>query len=484
MIAQKRGNNKSHQKRLKRHFMRMQASALPLSLPFEQLPSWVRRDQIAQRIHAELSPLPWLEFPERDTKRPYPGPKPSARQPYVAAFLLKIAEGLATLGHLSRFLHEHPALAYVLGFPLKRTHGNNYQVQIPDRRQLGRVLRSLQLEQAEFVLNASVWALRNELTPEAQVDFGDLVAGDTQAILAWVKENNPKEYVENRFDKTKKPRGDRNCGLGIKRRPKPKKTKDDQKKETPGPKGKVKSGEHLQIGADILWGYAVGTVASALPNGMEFVVAAHTRPFNESDISYFAPLMRKTEQVLGRKPRYGVWDTAYDAQEVYGYYHEAGGQAYVPLNPRLRGSDRTFSEEGHPLCAAGLAMKHAFVYWNNTSWRNAVQLDKYVCPLLKTEAGPKACPIQHKNAQKKGCTSTIGIGAGSRLRITIDRTSDEFKQTYRKRTMVERINSQAKSLGMTAPKLRSYRAIRNLNVLIYTVINLRVLRRLQQQTIS
>jgi hypothetical protein len=73
------------------------------------------------------------------------------------------------------------------------------------------------------------------------------------------------------------------------------------------------------------------------------------------------------------------------------------------------------------------------------------------------------------------------VGPGPRLRYTIDRESARFKEIYRQRTATERINSQAKALGIERPHLRNADAIANINTLIYTLINLRMLQRLSAQ---
>jgi hypothetical protein len=65
------------------------------------------------------------------------------------------------------------------------------------------------------------------------------------------------------------------------------------------------------------------------------------------------------------------------------------------------------------------------------------------------------------------------------VRLTLDRESEEYKQLYARRTMVERINSQAEALGITRPKLRRGRAIATHNTLTYVLINLRALSRLR-----
>jgi hypothetical protein len=50
-----------------------------------------------------------------------------------------------------------------------------------------------------------------------------------------------------------------------------------------------------------------------VPDKGEFVLAGLTQSFNHSDLSYFYPLMEKTEQILGFKPRFDTFDAAFDA---------------------------------------------------------------------------------------------------------------------------------------------------------------------------
>ncbi len=49
----------------------------------------------------------------------------------------------------------------------------------------------------------------------------------------------------------------------------------------------------------------------------------------------------------------------------------------------------------------------------------------------------------------------------------------------RERTCCERINSQAQALGIERPKVRNSDSLRNLNTLIYIIINVRALQRAQ-----
>ena len=111
------------------------------------LPAWVAADPLVQKYAALLGPLPWTTFPERPTDRAWPGPRPHARAPFVAAFLIKLNEDIRFMADLRTFLIEHPALIVWLGFPRRPDptsfHGFAVAASVPDRRQFSRVLRTL-----------------------------------------------------------------------------------------------------------------------------------------------------------------------------------------------------------------------------------------------------------------------------------------------------------------------------------------------------
>jgi hypothetical protein len=456
--------------------------ACPLAQPSAPLPTWVAQDPIVAKYRALIGDLPWADFPERPTDRPFPGPLPHPRAPFVAAYLVKLHEGKRFMSDLRAFLIDHPALVYFLGFERvlepSAAHGFDVTHTVPDRRQLSRVLRTLSNDALQFLLDASVQALKATLPPEQQALFGDTIAGDTQALLAWVKEKNPKQYIkEGRLDKHRQPSGDPDCKLGVKHR-RNRAPADADGGESPTPTTDAKPASQLQVGVDIFWGYASGVVATRLPDGTEIVLAERTRPFNESDISYFFPLMEMVERRLGRKPRYGTWDCAYDAHYVYGYFDAAGGFAAVPFNSGPRGKDRKFAPDGTPLCAADLPMTLQFTYKHRVDLLEQTR-EKFRCPLLYPSATAECCPIGDAHWDKGGCTTTIAQGPGSRIRHTLDREGQPYKELYAKRTMVERINSQAEALDIVHPKLRNGKAIANRNTLTYVLINLRALARLR-----
>jgi len=61
----------------------------------------------------------------------------------------------------------------------------------------------------------------------------------------------------------------------------------------------------------------------------------------------------------------------------------------------------------------------------------------------------------------------------------MDRTSPLYHAVYNQRTSCERINSQAKELGIERPKVRNRQSVANLNTLIYLIINVRAIERVR-----
>ena len=227
-------------------------------------------------------------------------------------------------------------------------------------------------------------------------------------------------------------------------------------------------------------------VVTKVPGWGEIVLAELTQTFDHADLSYFFPLMRNTEQVLGFRPRLGTFDAAFDAWYVFDYFYrpdDPGAFAAVPFSEKggYKAKGRLFSPDGLPLCQAELPMPLKFTYHDTTVSLIAHERGKYVCPLRFPEKTAETCPVNHNNWLKKGCTAMMPTSMGARLRYTLDRDAQAYKDTYKQRTAVERINSQAKALGIERPMLRNGAAIANLNTFIYILINLRLLQRIRNR---
>lgn len=448
------------------------SNGLPLHQIESCLPEVVRQCRVTMRYYHLLQVIDWSKIPERPPSKSYLQ-SPTSYVAFIAACFIKLDQGYRYMSQLHDYLLDHPCLLWLLGFTahLPGQHEEPASL-LPTARHFTRLLRKIPNHVLQRVLDETVVLLHKELP-----DLGISVALDTKHILAWVQENNPKAYTEERFNPEKQPRGDRDCKLGCKRRHN---FTVDAENNRATPETNPVPAAHVAVG-EYYWGYASGVVATKVAGWGEFVLAEWTQTLDRPDVSYFYPLLEQTEKRLGQRPRYGCFDAAFDAFYVYEYFHQEGqawqaGFAAVPLTQRGQ-LERHFDDQGQPVCAANLSMKTRYTYQCHTT---LVQHERalYACPIHGIEA---TCPVDHPKWATGGCQHRLPTSVGARLRHQIDRGSSLYKNIYKQRTATERINAQAVALGIERPQLRNAHAIANLNTLIYCLINLRALHRVRTQ---
>lgn len=459
-----------------RYLARWQTSYLPrLSWSDRQLPRFVHACAVTRPLVEQFRLLDWERLPLPTAHGAF-GQTAVPLAAYIGSFLVKLSYGLRSTGQLRQFLAAHPALIWVLGFPLvadqDRPYGFDPAASLPTRRQFNRVLSEMSNEVLQALLDSQVSRLRGLLP--ADTDFAQTISLDTKAILAWVKENNPKQYIkQGRFDKTRQPSGDPDCKLGCKRR---------HNRVTPTQEGAPATGLPASVG-EFYWGYASGVVVTKVSGWGEFVLAELTQTFDKGDTTYFFPLLKQVKRRLKFKPRYAALDAAFDAFYVYDYFHspDHDGFAAVPFSEKGGKPTRDFDEQGLPLCDAALPMPLKSTFQDNTTAIIPYRRAKHVCSLLHPQPTGQICPIAHKKWPQGGCMTTIADTIGARIRHQLDRESAAYQAIYRQRTAVERIFSQALDLGIERPKLRHQQAIANQNTLIYLLINLRAIQRVLER---
>lgn len=443
-------------------------------------PDFVHHCPVATRYLELLLPLAWQDFPERGLKARGQHTHTLPHASFVAAYLIKLQEGFRSTDKLRQYLADHPALSWLLGFATVQKSFMpwrlQFQTRLPRIRHFNRILRTLPNASLQHLLTGLVHLLQAELS-DIFPTFGQTIALDTKLILAWVQENNPKAYVKERFNPQRQPKGDADCRLSVKRR------RNIAPDTIPTPAANPVAGSTGISQPECYWGYASGVVATKVPQWGEFVLAEMTQPFNCPDVSYFFPLMARVEQRLGFRPRIGALDAAFDSFYVHEYFHQPGKQAFaaVPLAVKGGYKERFFDPDGRPLCQAKQPMPLKFTFTDRTRAIITHERGKHVCPLLYPQPTGEICPVNHERWPHGGCTADIPTSIGARLRYQLDRQSEAYKEAYNQRTATERINAQAKALGIERPHLRSQAAIANQNTLIYILINLRALHRVRRQ---
>lgn len=426
---------------------------IPTSTRFDQstLATLLEVDPVVADYRAFFSLLDWSLVERWEAGRSSRGRPAHPESAYLKAFLIRIREGFCSTTQLRSFLVKHPLLVLELGFHLvldpKHPYGFDVERTLPTRFWLGEKLRSLDRGLLTDLLAGTVQALQEQIP-----GLGEVISFDVKHLYAWVKENNERVYVPERYDKTQRVAGDPDCRLGVKR----------------------SSNKELDDGSatekkELIWGYGSGVAAATTADYGDVVLAELTQPFNEGDVTYFRPLYQQAVVALQKYPTHLAADAAYDAWYVYDAAVRHGGIAAVPLNAH---SKTIFDPDSVPRCPIGLRMHPTFRYAHTYGYT----AQRSRCPLLFPDATGQIG--EHEQFQKgKGCQKDINDEPGGRARVLMDRTSPLYHAVYAQRTACERINSQAKELGIEHPKVRNARSVANLNTLIYLVVNVRALTR-------
>ena len=426
---------------------------IPTSDLFDQstMVALLDHDPLVQDYRAFFALLDWSVVERWQQQRSSRGRPAHPESAYLKAFLLRIREGMTSSSQLRRFLLRHPLLVIELGFHLvldaTAPYGFDCDQTLPCEYWLRQKLRTCDRAVLQGLLHATVRDLREEIP-----GLGEVVAFDVKHIYAWVKENNPRVYVKDRYDKEQRLAGDPDCRLGVKR--------STNQEQADGSTTEKK---------EYIWGYGSGVAAATDPVYGDVVLAECTQPFNQNDITYYRPLYQQTVIALDQFPTYLTADAAFDAWYVHQDAARHHGIAAVPLNQHGHPTYQR-DPDGTPLCPMGLRMHPTYQFEHTNGYR----AQRFRCPLLFPE--PTGATCKHEQfAKGKGCVKDVNWELGGRMRVTLDRHSPLYHVLYTQRTACERINSKAQALGIERPKVRNGHSVKNLNTLIYLIMNVRVL---------
>jgi len=426
---------------------------IPASLVFDQstMTALVEHDPLVQDYRTFFALLDWSPVEQWQAQRSSRGRPAHPESAYLKAFLLRIREGMSYTSQLRRFLVKHPLLVIELGFRLHldptQPYGFDVEKTVPSASWLREQLHRFDDDLLQTLLQTTVAALQHEIP-----GFGETVAFDVKHIYAWVRENNPRVYVQGKFDVTYRCKGDPDCRLGVK--------KSSNQEQPDGSKKEKK---------ESLFGYGSGVAACTDPVYGDAVLGEYTLPFNEADVTYFRPLESRTVEATKQLPIHITADAAFDFWYVYEMVAHGPGIAAIPLN-RHGHEEVPRDPDGTPRCSRGLRMSPVFQFRHT----NGFVAQRFRCPLLfPTRTGETCAHAQFSKG--KGCVKDPNWQAGGLMRAMLDRDGPLYHAVYNQRTACERINSKAQALGIERPKVRNGRSVAHLNTLIYIIINVRAL---------
>ena len=368
---------------------------IPASALFDQstMAALLAYDPLVQDYRAFFALFDWSLVHDWQAHRSSRGRPPHPESAYLKAFLIRMREGMIYTRQLRRFLLNHPLLVIELGFHLEldstTPYGFDAEQTLPCEQWLREKLRTFDRALLQALLATTVSALQAEIP-----GLGETVAFDVKHIYAWVKENNERVYVKDRYDKTQRLAGDPDCRLGVKRSSNQDASLESGQPEPPSthaqaqPSKAHKSNKPLHQDPpqkaqpskeqkEYLWGYGSGVAAATDPVYGDVVLAEYTLPFNEADVTYYRPLFQRVVVATNQLPTHVAADAAFDYWYVYETVAHRRGIGAIPLNSH--GHDEVPRDpDGTPHCWAGLRMHPTYQFQHTKGFR----AQRFRCPLL------------------------------------------------------------------------------------------------------
>lgn len=339
----------------------------------------------------------------------------------IQALIYKNLRGLPSLSELSFELKNNPFVADIIGFHAWETP--------PSIERFSCFLRDTHNEKLQPLRRSLVQQLIDE-----KVITGKVIAMDSCAIEANVKENNLKTAVTSRFDKTIKPSGDPEARLGIKvHYPKPFKRK-----------------------ITFFWGYRNHIITDT---HSELPLHESTLTADQHEQKQAIPLLKELMLYYQLPIKSVTTDANYDTEEILSYiFHIVKAMPVIPKNPRGHRKDEFHVKRNTIICPANLEMHRR----GKMTTRGRTYL-QYSCPLYygKRYKGQfLVCPASHpKYFEQKGCNYLLRLSPT--VRQYIDYNSQRFKEIYNQRTSVERAFSRLLTITMLRPTVIGLQATQN-----------------------
>jgi hypothetical protein len=364
------------------------------------------------------------------------GRRPFSRQAICRTLVYKNLKAIKTLSELSFELSSNLGIAYILGFDKR----------IPSRHRFEEFLHKMPNQLLQEIRNAQLKTL-----VELGVISGKYLSIDSTPIVAWVKQNNPKVFVERKFDKTKFPQGDPDARLGfMSLQYKAKYSKERQLEFF-----KTSSKDNRQI--IYFWGYRNHVIFDSLS---ELPVFEKTLPANVAECTVTVQAFKELKKHFKCSPKGILADAAHDTEYIRKYIRcSLKAKDFIPINPRAKKQDIKFTKHNTRVCIAGLEM----CPWGKFKDRGRIRR-KFVCPIIHLKSFAKKynrqCPVNHPKFSKGGCYAYTRIDKSYRSPV-INPTSEYFKKIYKMQSGSERGFSRLLNFYMQRPMLTRLNAVSN-----------------------
>lgn len=369
------------------------------------------------KYHLLFEPLPPLPVVAKPRGRP-----PFSKDALLKALIYKALRRMKTLTDLAFEFQNNPSISEAVGF--------DFYEDPPSIERFSQFLR----ETPHPILQHVRIQLVQRLLEQGIISGKHLVI-DSCPIMAKVKENNFKTALSNRFDKTRKPKGDPDARLGT----------------------LLHFPQRFKKEVRYFWGYRNHIIVDVQE---ELPLWELTHPADISEVHQAIPLLQKIKETFSLIIETVSGDGLYDVESILCFIiKDLRAQAVIPRNPRSN-QDPSYTLKGNDVyCQADLPM---YRKGKTTKRTTRITYLQYSCPIHfgKERQRHLICPATHpKFITQKGCNVLIRLTPS--VRESIDYGSRAFKELQNKRTSVERVFSRLLSIAMQDPPVIGLDAIRN-----------------------
>jgi len=242
--------------------------------------------------------------------------RPSQKEALFRSFIVMKIEMLEQITDLLEYLQNNLLIAYYCGFDITKP--------LPSYWTFERFIKNIANDVLKQIMQTQVLRLveLNIITPEN-------LGLDSTPEFANTKQNNPKSFDKNKFKKSKQPKGDKDCKLGI----------------------HTASNQHGENNFEFYWGYKNHTLTDC-KSGLPIYEMTTTAEVHDSAVAL--DILNQTNSFLPIKGLNFIADKAYDVKNIYNKIQELyDGKCFIPLNKRNTKNTELLGVS-HPICEAGL----------------------------------------------------------------------------------------------------------------------------------
>jgi len=304
------------------------------------------------------------------------GRKPFSRQAICRALIYGNLERIRTLSELETEFSTNLAIAYKCGFdnPPSRHRFEEFLHNTPNE-----ILQKVRRKQVKTLISLGVIS-------------GKFLSIDSTSVIAWVRENNPKMFLKDKFNKRKFPKGDTDARLGVMIVQITPSVKKEQQMEL-----FLSSKTKKQI--QFFWGYRNHTIFGSLS---ELPVFEVTKQANVAECKMFIPSFKQLKKDFKFKPKGILGDAIHDTEYIRKFVGKSlKSKDFIPINPRSSKQEIKLTPHNTRVCIARFEMYP----WGKFKDRGRIR-QKFVCPILHLKHMAKkypTCPMNHPNFLKGGC---------------------------------------------------------------------------------